>query len=521
MARNQEYEADMLDAIASFRHDPLGFVMFAWPWGEDNLGLERFKGPQPWQVDALTAVGDIVRGTNQEDFDLAELLGNLPPEPGYGKGRIAVASGKGIGKSALVSWLIWWSMSTFPGCKGVLTAGTEPQLRTKTWPEVMKWGQMLVCKHWFHTTATAIYSADIEFEDTWRFDAIPWNAARMEAFAGLHNIGKRIILIFDEASQIDDVIWDTSDGIFTDADTEVIQVAFGNPTRGQGRFFDCFNKLRHRWNNKQIDSREVPISDKAQIKEWLEDYGEDSDYFRVNVRGMFPRVSSMQFIGEDDVVNAEKREAQGFLSDALIMGVDVARFGDDSSVIAFRKGRDARTIPWVKLRNTDTMTLVSKIVELKERYQVDAIFVDGGGVGAGVVDRLRQLGHRVMEVQFGASADRSSIDINADKYANKRSEMWGYMREALKSLAIPVDKDLHTDLTGVMYGYREGKKGDEIQLERKEHMKKRGLASPDNGDALALTYAYPVAPTKNAGGPHRQGGSRQGQANIDYDPFNA
>jgi hypothetical protein len=516
MARNQEYEDALVKQIAGFRHDPEGFVLFGFPWGEPGE-LESFSGPQPWQIEQLRKIGDIVKGCTTDDEILAQLFGEVL-HVGAGKGRLAVASGKGIGKSALVSWIILWAMSTFPDTKGVLTAGTEPQLRTKTWPEVHTWYNRLICKHWFHITSTSLYAADLEHEKTWRFDAIPWNASRMEAFAGLHNLGKRIVVVFDESSQIDDVIWDTTDGIFTDANTEVLFAAFGNPTRGQGRFFDCFNKFRHRWFQSQIDSRTVPISDKKLIKEYIEDYGEDSDYVRMNVRGLFPRVSSMQFIGNEDAEAAAKREAYCHLNDALIMGVDVARFGDDESVIAFRKGRDARSIPWKKLRGADTMQFAAAVAECIERYKADAVFIDGGGVGGGVVDRLRQLGHQVRDIQFGAHSDRSDIDKDATRYANKRAEMWGYMRASLPGLAIPDDKNLIADLTGVLYGYRDGVKGAEIILEKKDHMKKRGLPSPDNGDALALTYAYQVMPRNYAGGAHQEGRrDMRHQANIDYD----
>jgi hypothetical protein len=342
----------------------------------------------------------------------------------------------------------------------------------------------------------------------------------MEAFAGLHNLGKRIVVIFDEASQIDDVIWNTTDGIFTDADTEVLFAVFGNPTRGQGAFFECFNRFRHRWLGRQIDSRKVPISDKKMIQEWIDDYGIDSDYVRMNVLGQFPRVSSMQFIANDVVAAARNREVSAHITDALIMGVDVARFGDDESVIAFRKGRDARSIPWLKFRKLDTMALASAVAEAHERLKADACFVDGGGVGGGVVDRLRSLGFTVRDVQFGAAPDRADVDKDATRYANKRAEIWGYMRESLPGLAIPDDDALAADLTNVLYGFKDGTKGAAIVLEKKEHMKKRGMASPDRADALALTYAYPVMPRGWAGGEHRMHMTdNRHQAQIDYDPL--
>ena len=157
---------------------------------------------------------------------------------------------------------------------------------------------------------------------------------------------------------------------------------------------------------------------------------------------------------------------------------------------------DARSIPWEMYRGVDTMTLAARITELHGIHQFDAIFVDGGGVGGGVVDRLRMLRTPVIEVQFGAKADRGTMTSEgAVVYANKRSEMWGTMRDAMPGLMIPDDTVLASDLTGIEYGYvvRDGK--DAIQLEKKSDMQSRGLASPDRGDGLALTFSYPVQPS--------------------------
>lgn len=496
--RAKDVEAELVNEVAKYKHDWLGFTQFAWPWGVPTGPLAAFAGPQHWQAEQLIDFGLSVSTNNQ-------------------KGQHALASGKGIGKSALIAFTALSSLITAADTRVRLTAGTEPQLRTTTMPEISKWFQMCICKHWFKNPATSIYAADPDHEKTWRLDAIPWNAQAPEAFAGLHNYGKRLVVLMDEASQIADVIWDTTDGIMTDADTEVLWAAFANPTRGDGRFFRCFGDLRHRWKAKQIDSRNVSISDKQEIAKWIEDYGEDSDYVRVMVKGMFPRVSSMQFIGAEMVKGARLRDAYVALDEALIMGIDVARFGDDKTVFAFRKGRDARSVPWVKLRSRDTMDIASQAAGYIEKYKVDAIHVDGGGIGAGVVDRLRQMGHRVVDVQFGASADRISIDTDAARYANKRAEMWGYMKAWLVYGAVPDDQELENDCTGVLYGYRDGKKGSEIILEAKEHMKKRALASPDNADALALTFAYPALPRVLAGGPQAVGRQLY-QAQIDYNP---
>jgi hypothetical protein len=202
------------------------------------------------------------------------------------------------------------------------------------------------------------------------------------------------------------------------------------------------------------------------------------------------------------------------VGEPLIMGVDVARFGDDASVIRFRQGRDARSIPPIKLRGIDTMELAARVADESARYHAAAIFIDGGGVGGGVVDRCRQIGLSVTDVRFGAKSDRAPLEHDrAIGYANKRAEIWGNMRAWLRDGAVDADPELIADLTGVEYGYvlRDGR--DAIQLERKEDMKRRGLASPDNGDALALTFSYPVlAPAARSRRPGRYFRSH-------YDPF--
>jgi hypothetical protein len=333
--------------------------------------------------------------------------------------------------------------------------------------------------------------------------------------AGLHNKGRRVILIFDEASAISDKIWEVSEGALTDEGTEIIWLAFGNPTRNSGRFRECFGRFRHRWDHGHIDSRHVEGTNKALLDQWVLDYGEDSDFVRVRVRGVFPHAGSMQFISSELVQEATRRDVYRVRDEPLILGVDVARFGDDASIIRFRQGRDARSIPPIKLRGVDTMELAARIADESARHRVDAIFVDGGGVGGGVVDRCRQIGLRVTEVQFGAKSDRAPVGQDrAIGYANKRAEMWSNLREWLQGGAIDGDPELIADLTGIEYGYvlRDGR--DAIILERKEDMKRPGVASPDDGDALALTFAYPViaAPAARSRRPDRFYRS-------DYDPY--
>ena len=408
---------------------------------------------------------------------------------------MARASGHGVGKSTVAAWVVLWGLSTMPNTRIVVTANTDSQLRTKTWPEVTKWLRLLINRDWFKATATAVFSAEAERERLWRADAIPWSEENTEAFAGLHNKGRRVVLIFDEASAIDDKIWEVSEGALTDEDTEIIWLAFGNPTRNTGRFRECFGRFRHRWDHGHIDSRDVEGTNKRQLADWVKDYGEDSDFVRVRVRGVFPHAGSTQFISSELVAAAASAERTPLYvhDEPLIMGVDVARFGDDASIIRFRRGRDARSIPAIKLRGADTMAVAARIADEAARLKVDAIFIDGGGVGGGVVDRCRQIGLAVTEIQFGGKSDRSQVGQDRPiGYANKRAEIWGALRDWLETGAIDDDPDLIADLTGVEYGYalRDGR--DCVLLERKEDMSRRGLASPDNGDALATTLSYPV-----------------------------
>jgi hypothetical protein len=462
-----------LAAICS--SDPYKFVMAAFSWGEGTLSNRT--GPETWQRVTLETIRDDLAGGVEVDEAI----------------QTAIASGHGVGKSALVAWLILWAICTMTDARGVVTANTENQLKTKTWAELAKWHRLCIFRDLFKYTATAIFSTDPRHEKTWRIDAVPWSERNMEAFAGLHNEGRRVLLVFDEASAIPDAIWETAEGALTDANTQIIWCAFGNPTRNSGRFKACFGKFSHRWNHFRVDSRTVSHTNKAQLQAWADDYGEDSDFFRVRVKGEFPRAASDQFISSDIVSGARIRLVATLKSDPLVMGVDVARFGDDASVIAFRKGRDAREIPMKVYRGLDTMELASRVAEQAQLMRPKAIFVDEGGVGAGVVDRLKQLGvSGVIGVNFGSAGGDNGIageGEEAVRVANKRAEMYALLRTWLKGGAISDDPDLETELTSIGYGFRPD---NSILLESKESMKSRGLSSPDKADALALTFAAPV-----------------------------
>lgn len=485
-------EAQILEDLGRLSNDPLRFVHYAFPWGAPGE-LEGASGPEQWQTNVLAMLRD----------------GLLNPAEAI---QIATKSGRGVGKSSLVSWILLWAISTAEDTKGIVTANTENQLKTKTWAELAKWYRLFIGKQFFKMTATSLVSRDPEHELDWRIDMVPWSEKNPTAFQGLHNYGKRFVVIFDEASAIDDAIWEATEGSFTDRATQRIWAVFGNPTRSTGRFRDCFERFAHRWRNVTVDSRLVSLSDQVKIKEWIEDWGDDSDFVRVHVLGEFPRIGLAEFISNSMVVEAQTRPTpEIYMSDPLILGVDVARFGDDESVIYFRKGRDGRTYPPLRFRGLDTVELAGKVAEIAVSYRADAIFVDGTGVGAGVVDNLRRLKVFCFDVNFSSKADRLQLEGDASAYANKRAEMWGYMRAWLKGGAIPDDETLRQQLVGPMYGFN---KKDEILLERKEDMKKRGLESPDMADALALTFAYEVSANAFAG--YEKAGE---EPNQDWNPF--
>jgi hypothetical protein len=321
----------------------------------------------------------------------------------------------------------------------------------------------------------------VDHPESWRVDAQTCAKENSESFAGLHAANSTPFYIYDEASAIDDSIWEVSEGGLTDG--EPMWFVFGNPTRSSGRFFQCFNRMKHRWVTQQIDSRTAKMTNKAKIKEWVDDYGEDSDFVRVRVRGMFPKGAGTNFIARGDLDKCLEYDASDYHDMPRTIAVDVARFGDDQTVISKKHGR--KVFPMMKYRELSTTQTAAYVAEQIAEFKPDAVFIDGGGVGGGVVDRLRQMGHDVFDVNFGSKATQKN------KYANKRAEMYGLCRDAIKAgLDLPDDIELIEELGSIEYGF-DSKQA--LLLEKKEEMKKRGLSSPDCADALVLHWAEKIS----------------------------
>ena len=461
-----DLNAGIISLAAQCRYDPDKWTRCAWDW--DHGPLTGYDGPRQWQRDINCAIRDHLTS----------------PATRHSPLRLAVASGHGIGKSAAMGMLSNWALSCWPDAKVVVTANTETQLSTKTAPEAAKWFRASLTAHWWDVQATSIKSRDPEHSDTWRCDYIPWSEHNTEAFAGLHNHGRLILLMFDEASKIADPVWEVAEGALTDEDTVILFLAFGNPTRNVGRFRECFRQFRHRWKTWQIDSRDVPGTNKDYLQALVDDYGEDADIVKIRVRGQFPAQSALQFISAADVdaARAVILRPEQYAFAPVILGVDPAWTGEDSLEIFLRQGLYHKSLISMP-RNDNDVEVANLIARLEDEHHAAAVNIDAG-YGTGIKSAGEAMGRSWNLVWFGGKVANPA-------YANKRAEIWGAMKQALKEGAAidPADNVLYQDLTAPETVPRlDGK----IQLQSKKEMKAQGLPSPNRGDAMALTYAVPV-----------------------------
>jgi hypothetical protein len=463
----------------SLKDDPLAFVLYTFPWGQQGTPLEHFPGPRKWQRQILGDLRDHIKANNGKvDFDTA---------------RLAIASGRGIGKSALVSWLTIWMLSSRIGSTTIVSANSEAQLRSVTWAEITKWLAMSLNSHWFEIAATRIMPAkwltELVERDLkkgtryWSVEGRLWSEENPDAYAGVHNFDG-VMLIFDEASGIPDSIWSVSDGFFTENTPHRFHLAFSNPRRNTGYFYETFHSKRAFWQTRVIDARDVEGTDKNLYQRIIDEYGPDSYQASVEVYGNFPSEGDDQFIGSNLVDDAMKRTPARDATAPIVIGVDPARFGADATVIAVRQGRDILELR--RHRGADTMEVAGHVIDAIEQYKPALVCIDEGGLGAGVVDRLKEQRYKIRGVNFGNKAKNQTM------WGNKRAEMWGAMRDWLKTGHIPSDRFLKTDL--ISPRTKPDSKGT-LFLESKKDMKARGLASPDAADAIAVTFAFPVAST--------------------------
>lgn len=432
------------------------------------------------------------------------------------KSRVCLKASKGPGKSAVLAMLAWWYLVTRPHPKVICTSITGDNLRDGLWAELAKWQQRSeFLKAAFTWSAERIVAND--HPETWFASARKWSQAadssqQANTLAGIH--ADHVLFVVDEAGGIPDAVVAAAEAGLANADEsqgrEAKLLLAGNPTHLEGPLYRACTRERHLWYVYEIsgdpdDPNRAPRISVQWAREQIEKYGAENPWVLVNVFGRFPPSSQNALLGVDDVTAATRRvvvESQ-YRDSPKVLGVDVARFGDDRTVFVLRQGC-AVFRPKV-FRNLTTMEVASQLAFFCERHQPAAVFVDNGSFGAGVVDRARELGLNVIGVDFGGKA-------LGGKYANRRAEMWAGLAEWVATGALPRDEELIGELVAPTYSFdKHGK----LLLEPKEFIKKRLGKSPDLGDALALTFAAPVARPDVGPGP----GARQTKAVTEYDPF--
>lgn len=485
-ASEADWETELATDIASFTHDPLGFALYAFPWGEPGTPLEHESLDQ-WQIDQLRELGERLR----KDPHMPQ--------------KMLVAAANGVGKTALIGIMFWYLMCTHEDTRGRVTAGTKAQLSQATHAEISKWHNMLICKHWFDVTAEKVCAVEKGKEESWAAHFVPWSKHRPDAFQGLHNKRKRLFFINDEASGIDDVIHDAQQGSLTDEETEIFLLNLTNPMRREGRVYKIASltgAARAGWMIRHVTGLEAKATNKKQLQAWIDEHGIDSDFVRVRVLGQFPKRSVDSFIDEEEFKRARTREVMTSAGDPLIIGCDVARHGGDETRITFRRGADARSIPSIRLPFDDTdgylMQLASRLLEEKNSRAADAICIDATGMGWGVADRLKQMKvDNVYAVQFGDPPIGCWSKIIPFEVRDRKTEMYAAAKYWLPNGAVEDSDELQVqacepkryyDLNGVTF------------IESKKDLKARGVQSPDWWESLVTTFAVPIQKVSQAEG---------------------
>lgn len=475
-----------------WRRNPLAFVTEAFfemtieEW-QDQVwvpGTPRkpMRGPEMWQGQLLQ--------------DMALAL------KGQGRKRFACRAGHGVGKTTTESWIVLWFLLFHRPCKVPITANSQDQLRDVVWAEMAHWHRELpvfLNKQLDITTERVVVKADPTEAFAVARTARP---EKPEALQGFHS--PNMMFLIEEASGIEDVIFETASGALSSEDAWVFM--FANPTRTTGYFHRAFHQGREGWRLYHIPcSMSSRVSDDY-AKDIAREYGEESNVYRIRVLGEFPT-------NEDDAVIPLYLIEQAMVRDVspteagVVWGLDVARFGDDSSALAKRRGNVLLepVKEWRKADLMQTAGLVAK--EIRETPLADrpqAINVDVIGLGGGVVDRLRELGLPVRGINVG---EQPAID--KERYMRLRDELWFEARKWFegRDVSMPPDNRLAMELIGPKYTHESTGK---LKVESKSDMKKRGVASPNLADAFCLTFA---------GGDYNPSSPRRVTAINEYDPF--
>ena len=499
-------EAELLEKMLSpeIRLDPYAFVMYAFPWGVPSSPIEQHAKPREWQKREMLKIAAHMR------MNVKRMQEGKTPEM-Y---KLAIASGRGVGKSALVAWIVLWAMSTAIGLSICVTANTESQLKNRTWAEIGKWHAMSINSHWFEKYRMSLRAEKWLIKllektasiDSGLYYAVAelWNEDKPDAFAGLHNY-RGVMLIMDEASGIPKNIWKVCKGFFTEPVLFRFWIAFSNPRNPDGAFYDCFHADAEYWNTVNIDGRDVEGLDMAIFDEIIKTDGIDSREARVEVMGKFPEFGESQLISLAMVRKSMAADAtqQHRGANPLFLGIDIARHGADKSVLVFRQGR-AVDMP-IDYSIPDYTMLADEIGKWIQERNPAAVFIDAGG-GYGVIDILRRKGFNVFPVPFG------SKPLNP-VFRDKKAEMFDAVKDWLADGGVlPPHKRLETDLTALRYNYNPVNHKKYIQ--DKDKMESWYPYSTDFADALALTFYQPIGFASRA-----MNDTGRVSGSGDYDPF--
>ena len=432
-------------ALKRYKNNPVAFV-------QEILRVT----PDEWQAEALTALAN--------------------------NSRTAVRSGHGVGKTAFESWVTNWFLFTRPYSKVICTAPTVRQLYDILWSEISKWlKRSPLLNDMFEWQKTKVF-CHVAPE---RWFAAARTAARPENMQGFHD--DHLLFILDEASGISDEIFEAIEGALTGKDNKLLMC--GNPTRNSGFFRRAFFEDRELYYTMKVSSADSARVSDDYCRRLIKQYGEDSDVVRVRVYGEFPKAESDGLIALEWVEAAMNREPE-YKGD-LVLGVDVARFGDDETVLAARVGDSA--LPLKAWRKTDLMTTCGRIIAELERLMKKfacgraTINVDDSGVGGGVTDRLREV-LREKNLHVTVNGCNNGAKSRDSHYFNWGSESYFAMRDRFQAgeITLPRDDELAAQLTTRKYFLNSA---DKLALERKDEFKKRIGRSPDRADALVLAFA--------------------------------
>lgn len=408
---------------------------------------------------------------------------------------VSVKSGHGVGKSALESWIIWWYISTRPYPKILCTAPTKHQLHDILWAEVSKWkrNSKSLDKD-FEWTSEKIYLKGSQEE----WFAIARTSNKPDALQGTH--AEHVLIIIDEASGVPDIVFEPVLGSMSTIDAKLLMC--GNPTQLAGFFYESHTTKRELYKTHTIDGSKCERVDKNYVQTIIDMFGKDSDVYRVRVAGEFPKANPDSFIGLD-MIRTEKKVID--IVESIDLGVDVARYGDDESVVAttYNKSQVERLNVF---KHNDTMRLTGQIVNiikmlnLKYPLVIVRVKIDCDGLGVGVYDRLKEviveknLKAKAIECHFGGKGGKVSYDEPIEYY-NSTGIMWGTLRSKLKNneITIPNNEELIKQITNRKYFINSD---GTIKLERKEDMKKRNVHSPDRADAVVLSLYEPQVKMK-------------------------